>query len=177
MNALQMNVYITINPINPTAIIKAGKGAKDNDIIRAHYSFADADDLQGLNGLIRKLSITAKPDITVITGTTPHERMHTYWQLMQPCIDMQLWGSKQEQSCKSNAKPILALRNSSRIMRLPGTVSFPSTSQTKKGLRPRIGYYAVRREMMSLDSIEDWGKILKPLKLVANKRSQSQHKN
>ena len=42
-------------------------------------------------------------------------------------------------------------------------------SQTNKRLCPRIGYYAVRREMMSLNRIEDWGKILEPLKLVANK--------
>ena len=136
MNALQMNIYITINPINPSAIIACGKGAKDNDIIRAHYSFADADDLQGLNG-IKKLSITVKPDITVITGTTPHERMHTYWQLMQPCIDMQLWGSKQEQianQCQTDP----SVKNSSRIMRLPGTVSFPSTAKQRKGYVPEL---------------------------------------
>ena len=136
MNALQMNVYITINPINPSAIITCGKGAKDNDIIRAHYSFADADDLQGLNG-IKKLSITVKPDITVITGTTPHERMHTYWRLMQPCNDMQLWKRKQEQIANQfQTDP--RVKNSSRIMRLPGTVSFPSTAKQIKGYVPEL---------------------------------------
>ena len=47
MNTTKLNVYMTINPINPNAMISAGKGATDTDILRAHYSFADADDQQG----------------------------------------------------------------------------------------------------------------------------------
>ena len=47
MNAYKLNVYMTINPIDADAVIKSGKGAKDGDILRAHYSFADADDVQG----------------------------------------------------------------------------------------------------------------------------------
>ena len=136
MNAIKMNIYMTINPINPSAIISCGKGAKDNDIIRAHYSFADADDLQGLNG-IKKLSITVKPDIIVITGTTPHERMHTYWRLMQPCNDMLLWKIKQEQIANQFQTDPRVI-NSSRIMRLPGTVSFPSTAKQRKGYVPEL---------------------------------------
>ena len=52
MNTIKLNVYMTINPINPNSI-RVGKGATDSDIHRAHYSFADADDQQGLDGLIR----------------------------------------------------------------------------------------------------------------------------
>ena len=75
MNANKLNVYMTINPINIDAVIKSGKGAKDGDILRAHYSFADADDVQGLNGL-NELSGLIEPDIIVTTGTIPHERRH-----------------------------------------------------------------------------------------------------
>ena len=39
MNATKLNVYMTINPINPNSI-RVGKGATDNDILRAHYSLS-----------------------------------------------------------------------------------------------------------------------------------------
>ncbi|MDA9116073.1 hypothetical protein N9K66_06015, partial [Planktomarina temperata] len=71
MNATKLNVYMMINPINPSACIQPGRGATDTDIVRAHYSFADADDPKGLLGLTR-LSDQLPPDIIVTTGTIPH---------------------------------------------------------------------------------------------------------
>ena len=131
MNAFQMNVYMTINTINPQATIKAGKGAKKVDILRAHYSFVDADDLQGLEGLIR-LSNKQTPDITVTTGTVPHKRRHAYWRFAEPCHDLQYWEEIQNRLA-TEFKTDNAVVDMSRIMRLPGTVSFPSTSKQRKG--------------------------------------------
>jgi len=79
MNANGLNVYTTINSINPSAVIKAGKGATDPDILRAHYSFADADDQQGLDGL-NTIAGLVEPDMIVTTGTVPHERPVRYGQ-------------------------------------------------------------------------------------------------
>ena len=70
MNANRLNVYMTINPIDMDAIAKSGKSAKDGDILRAHYSFADADDVLGLNGL-NELSGLIEPDITVTNWNYP----------------------------------------------------------------------------------------------------------
>jgi hypothetical protein len=136
MNEAKLNVYITINPINPDAIIKASSSATDKDIIRAHYSFADADNQEGLDGLIA-LSNMQLPDITVTTGTVPHERRHAYWQLAEPCLNLKLWQSKQVQiadQCKTDG----SVSNPSRIMRLPGTVSYPSTAKQGKGYVPEL---------------------------------------
>ena len=130
MNTTKLNVYMTINPINPNSI-RVGKGATDNDILRAHYSFADADDQQGLDGLIR-LSTSQPPDITVITGTVPHERRHAYWRLAEPCHDLSLWESKQAQIA-AHARTDSAVTNSSRIMRVPGTISYPEATKQSKG--------------------------------------------
>ena len=130
MNATKLNVYMTINPINPNSI-RVGKGATDNDILRAHYSFADADDQQGLDGLIR-LSTSQPPDINVITGTVPHERRHAYWRLVEPCHDLSLWESKQAQIA-AHARTDSAVTNSSRIMRVPGTISYPEATKQSKG--------------------------------------------
>ena len=44
MNAKGFNIYMTINPIKMDAKIVLVKAATDEDIQRAHYSFADADD-------------------------------------------------------------------------------------------------------------------------------------
>lgn len=131
MNTTKLNVYMTINPINPNAMISAGKGATNTDILRAHYSFADADDQQGLDGLIR-LSTSQPPDITVITGTIPHERRHAYWRLAEPCHDLPLWESKQAQIA-THASTDSAVTNSSRLMRVPGTISYPEATKQSKG--------------------------------------------
>ena len=136
MNAYKLNVYMTINPINIDAVIKSGKGAKDGDILRAHYSFADADDVQGLNGL-NELSGLIEPDIIVTTGTIPHERRHAYWRLTEPCLNLQLWKERQKQIAVQ-FKTDKAVVNPSRIMRVAGTVSYPSSSKATKGYVPEL---------------------------------------
>ena len=131
MNVKEFNIYMMINPIRMDAKIKAGKAATDLDILRTHYSFADADDQAGLAGII-ELSKLCEPDIVVITGTVPHERRHAYWRLSEACTDLELWRSKQ-----SNIATLFAtdsrVINPSRIMRVAGTVSYPNTDKQKRG--------------------------------------------
>jgi len=142
MNANGLNVYMTINPVNPDAVIKAGKGATDSGILRAHYSFADADDLQGLAG-INQLVHPYEPDILVTTGTTPHERRHVYWRLSEPCQDLNLWRETQKLiASKLETDP--SVRNPSRIMRVAGTVSYPSKSKLTRGYVPELVTLKVR---------------------------------
>ena len=144
MNTTKLNVYMTINPINPNAMVGAGKGATNTDILRAHYSFADADDQQGLDGLIR-LSTSQPPDITVITGTIPHERRHAYWRLAEPCHDLPLWESKQAQIA-THASTDSAVTNSSRLMRVPGTISYPEATKKSKGYVQELVTMIVRAD-------------------------------
>ena len=144
MNTTKLNVYMTINPINPNAMISAGKGATDTDILRAHYSFADADDQQGLDGLIR-LSTSQPPDINVITGTVPHERRHAYWRLVEPCHDLPLWENKQA-LIAAHAKTDSVVKNSSRIMRVAGTVSYPDPEKQKRHYVPELVTMKVRAD-------------------------------
>ena len=136
MNTNKLNVYMTINPIDMDAVVKSGKSAKDGDILRAHYSFADADDVQGITGL-NELAGLIVPDITVTTGTIPHERRHAYWRLTEPCLDLPLWRERQKQIAVQ-FKTDKAVINPSRIMRLAGTVSYPSSSKATKGYVPEL---------------------------------------
>jgi hypothetical protein len=142
MNANGLNVYMTINPVNPDAVIKAGKGATDSGILRAHYSFADADDQQGLDGL-NTLAGLAEPDMIVTTGTVPHERRHAYWRLAEPCTDLTLWRLRQiDIATKYQTDPSVC--NPSRIMRVAGTVSYPSKQKLARGYIPELVTLKVR---------------------------------
>ena len=136
MNANKLNVYMTINPIDMGAVVKSGKSANDSDILRAHYSFADADDVQGITGL-DKLAGLIEPDITITTGTIPHERRHAYWRLTEPCLDLPLWKERQKQIAVK-FKTDKAVVNPSRIMRLAGTVSYPNPAKLAKGYVPEL---------------------------------------
>lgn len=136
MNTIKLNVYMMINPINPEAVIKAGKGARKENILRAHYSFADADDVQGLNGL-SMLSNLQAPDIIVTTGTISHKRQHAYWHIAEPCYDLELWGVTQRRIA-SEFNTDNAVVDLSRVMRLPGTVSYPSLAKQAKKYVPEL---------------------------------------
>ena len=131
MNGQKLNIYMTINPIDINASIKAGSGATDTDILRAHYSFADADDHAGLTG-ITKLSELCEPDIVVTTGSVPHERRHAYWWLSEACTDLVLWRSTQLNIATLFATD-RSVRNPSRLMRVAGTVSYPNTDKRTRG--------------------------------------------
>ena len=131
MNAMKLNVYMSINPSDPDSIAKSGKSTKDDDILRAHFSFADADDVQGLRGLSELFKLI-EPDIIVTTGTIPHERCHAYWRLIEPCLDLTLWKERQIQIAMK-FKTDKAVVNPSRIMRVAGTVSYPSRTKLTKG--------------------------------------------
>jgi len=136
MNANKLNIYMTINPVNLDAKIKSGKSAKDNDILCAHYNFVDADDLKGINGLI-ELAKIIEPDITVTTGTIPHQRCHAYWQLIEPCYDLPVWTQRQKQLA-DQFNTDKAVINPSRIMRVAGTISFPPPAKLAKGYTPEL---------------------------------------
>jgi hypothetical protein len=131
MNAMKLNVYMSINPSDPDSIAKSGKSTKDDDILRAHFSFADADDVQGLKGLSELFKLI-EPDIIVTTGTIPHERRHAYWRLTEPCLDLTRWKEKQMQFALK-FKTDKAVVNPSRIMRVAGTVSYPSQNKLTRG--------------------------------------------
>jgi hypothetical protein len=130
MNELRLNVYMTINPVGAYSKVP-GKSSKDANILRAHYSFADADDAVGAAGLTQLCS-KVQPDIVVVTGLVPYERRHAYWRLHEPCDDLIAWTAVQ-QTIASKFKTDKTVSNPSRIMRVPGTISFPPERKQARG--------------------------------------------
>jgi hypothetical protein len=128
MNVNNLNAYVCINPIMEI-FLKAGKGATDEDILRAHFAFADCDEASSAE----RLKSSAPPyDFYVVTGTQPHFRCHYYWQFDQPLQDLAKWSVIQAGFAKAYGSDS-CVKNPSRLMRIAGTVSYPSPSKKVKG--------------------------------------------
>jgi RecA-family ATPase len=137
MNKAKANIYMCINAIDPILAenIPAGKAAKDTDIMAAFYCFADAD----TKGAMENIMSFAGPKFTmsVKTGTTPFARGHAYWELEEPCQNMQAWKEIQK-SIAASLQTDAAVINPSRIMRVAGTVSWPNKKKQDKGYVPEL---------------------------------------
>ena len=135
MNGHGSNIYMVVNPIDGQAD-RSCKGATDANILRAHFSFADADDERGLAGL-KQLAALTKPDIVVRTGTLPSERYHAYWRLIEPCRNLSLWRQRQSDIARRYGTDP-AVVNPSRLMRVAGTVAYPSAAKMARGYIPEL---------------------------------------
>jgi RecA-family ATPase len=135
MNKAKANIYMCINPVDPISIIPAGKAAKDTDILAAFYCFADAD----TKGAMENIMSFAGPKFTmsVKTGTKPFARGHAYWELEEPCKNMDAWRDVQK-SIAASLQTDAAVINPSRIMRVAGTVSWPNKKKQDKGYVPEL---------------------------------------
>jgi hypothetical protein len=126
-NRQGFNVYVTVNPSRPS-----GPHVKDGDIIQISFLFADADE-RGVVSQV-KSDFIHKPDAYVCTGTKPFERGHFYWQLEEPVepTDFEQWKELMQNIAKRHGcDPQIC--NPSRIMRLGGTVSYPSKAKRARG--------------------------------------------
>lgn len=130
INAQGWNTYVCVNPVKADAT----GPASDDNILAAFFCFVDADDENGSEAI--KVA-EEQPDFTVATGTVPWPRMHAYWELSEPCFDLRAWTETQK-AIAANLNTDKAVVNPSRIMRLPGTVSFPSPQKEKKGYVPEL---------------------------------------
>jgi RecA-family ATPase len=135
MNKSKQNIYMCINPVYAGANIQAGKAAKDTDIIAAFYCFADAD----TKGAMENILSFAGPKFTmsVKTGTKPFARGHAYWQLEEPCYNLDAWKDVQK-AIAASLQTDAAVVNPSRIMRVAGTVSWPNKKKEEKGYVPEL---------------------------------------
>ena len=126
------NCYVVVNPILAESF--NGSAANDNSIAGACFCFADADAEQASKNL---RGVSPKPDFLVVTGTVPFERLHAYWRLEDPCIDLVAW-TRLQKSIATNLGTDKAVTNPSRIMRIAGTVSWPNEQKTKRGYEPEL---------------------------------------
>ena len=126
LNTRGYNVYAVRNPIRESA---AGS-AKDTDILAAFFLWADCDDPASAGNVLRFDG--PKWSAAVTTGTTPSTRVHVYWEIAQPCVNMDQWrGMQTAIAAHFGSDP--SVINPSRIMRVGGTVSWPSVKKCERG--------------------------------------------
>jgi len=126
LNSKGYNIYSVRNPIGS----RTSGSASDADIIAAFFLWADCDDPAAAGNVLRFDG--PKWSASVVTGTTPSTRAHTYWELAEPCTDMAAWRAMQATIAAHFASDPSVI-NPSRIMRVGGTVSYPDARKQGRG--------------------------------------------
>ena len=131
-NRQLFNVYVTVNPSRPSRPY-----VKDDDVIQIFFLFADADE-RGVVSQV-KSNFIHKPDAYVCTGSKPHERGHFFWRLSEPVqpADFEQWRGLMQNIAKRHGCDS-QICNPSRIMRLGGTVSYPSKAKRARGYQTEL---------------------------------------
>jgi hypothetical protein len=151
MNEMGYNIYVVRNPIRHNA---PSKNATDADIIAAFFLWADCDDTEAA-GNVKRFD-GPKYSAAVTTGKIPSTRVHVYWKLKEPCLDMVEWRDMQTRIA-AHFRSDRSVVNPSRIMRVAGTVSYPFRKKQEKGyvkelVRLRTDYPDAR-EPVTLDQM------------------------
>lgn len=120
------NVYVGVNPRKPGT--QDNKRASDPDVEIAFWQFADLDHEEAVT--LARHRIPLKPSLVVMTGTVPSNRPHLYWQLEEPVSNLEAWSRRQRGIAQTLGGDMVI--NSSRIMRLAGSVNYPTQDKMVK---------------------------------------------
>lgn len=126
LNELGFNIYAVRNPIRADLT----GSASDEDVVAAFFAWADCDEPQSPDNVLRWEG--PKFSAAVITGTEPSQRVHAYWELKEPCLDMTEWRAMQIDIARQFGSDDKVI-NPSRIMRVGGTVSYPARHKQERG--------------------------------------------
>lgn len=129
LNAAGLNIYMVRNPIRPD-LPPTQKGAEDRDIIGAIFLWADGDTEEAARNVLA--FDNPRNTAAVVTGRVPFPRPHPYWALDEWITDMAAWTDLQRRIA-AHLKTDRAVVNPSRIMRVGGTVSYPTKRKQSAG--------------------------------------------
>jgi hypothetical protein len=153
MNRYDYNIYPVINPVKAEKAV-SGRAASDDDIAAAVFHWADSDDQASADAL--RNFAGPRPNMVVITGTTPLVRPHAYWHIADgPITDLAAWRAVQEGIAATfGSDPTVV--NASRIMRLPGMVNWPTDKKAAAGRVAEIATVTVfeDRERVPFDRMQ-----------------------
>jgi len=114
-----------------------GKFGTDKDVEAAYNIVADLDSPESAE-IIRNKSLPLPYHWVVVTGTTPNTRGHIYYELDEPMRNMDSYRQIQEAvRFRAKGDPIADPR---RIVRLAGTVNYPTEAKKAKGYKTELTY-------------------------------------
>lgn len=127
-NMLGENVYVGVNPRKPGT----KRQATTDDVEISFFHFADIDKAAAVDGLVERYR-ALPPSMTVTTGTVPNKRPHLYWRLEEPVRNLAEWTERQRGIAQALGGDMVI--DPPRIMRLAGTVNFPTQKKLAAGYR------------------------------------------
>jgi hypothetical protein len=131
MNNRGLNAYAVVHPV----LRQTPVSAKDADIKRAFFAYVDADE-KGAADRVRDSKLFVS-EMEVVTGTKPFLRNHMYFRFDEPMTDMLRWSELQKCLIKEFGTDA-AIYNPSRLMRIAGSVAYPSASKIKRHYRAEV---------------------------------------
>jgi hypothetical protein len=121
------NVYVGVNPRKPETF--PGGFATNDDIEVSFFHFADLDSQEAVD--IARADTQSQYTMHVVTGTTPHKRVHLYWELENPSGNLKAWSDTQAGIADYyHGDRVIDPR---RIMRLAGLKNYPSPKKKERG--------------------------------------------
>jgi len=127
-NSQGENVYVGVNPRKPGTT----RQASASDVEIAFFHFADIDKAEAVSHLIERFRVLP-PTMTVTTGSIPNKRPHLYWRLEEPVRNLDEWTERQRGIAQALGGDMVI--DPPRIMRLAGTINFPTQKKLAAGYR------------------------------------------
>lgn len=131
-NGQAQNVYVGVNPRKGST--PTNRAGATGDVEIALFHFADIDRADAAEKLKDRVSVA--PNLLVMTGTVPNNRPHLYWSLETPEYDLEAWTNRQRQIANSLDGDMVI--DPPRIMRLGGTVNYPTQAKLGRGYKVEI---------------------------------------
>lgn len=127
-NRARRNVYVGVNPRKASSPAYGRNGNEAVEI--AFFQFAEIDSAEGA----QKLRQAPLPYTwAVTTGRVPNPRPHAYWEIEEPIRNLAAWAAQQRALSDCFLGDVMT--DPARIMRLAGTVNYPSRKKIERGYR------------------------------------------
>ncbi|MGV3554234.1 MAG: PriCT-2 domain-containing protein [Croceibacterium sp.] len=125
VNRQGCNVYVGVT-------LKAADAPPHRRTASAHATLATciAIDIDG-DLLTSARALQVRPHLLVVTGTVPCARAHI-WLQISPTTDLRLWNEVTTRAV-ARCGGDMAARGASRVMRLAGTLAYPSAAKRARG--------------------------------------------
>ena len=128
----EFNCYVGVNPRKPGTPVGRANG---ESVEIAFHNFIDLDDGNAVEALSRR-SQALPGTFVVVTGREPTLRVHAYWKLDEPVQNLKAWeGQQAALAAHFSGDPVT---DPPRVMRLAGSVSYPSEKKKERGYRPEL---------------------------------------
>jgi putative DNA primase/helicase len=142
-NLAGFNLYVGVS-LRQGETGPSGRSSGDN-FLAAAYTWADSDDagaLVRINGALETHSLPTS--MLVMTGRTPHERAHLYFRLDGKATKDQV---KNANIALKKMLDTDDVEDVCRVMRLAGTVSYPTEAKRGRGYVPELVTLHIRKNM------------------------------